>query len=435
MTPRYLLDTHACLHLIRRGPGDLAALFERCAPGEIAISSLTLAALRARAQQSREPERNRRALDQFVLPLAVVDFDAEAAQWLGALAAGVAAPGGFAPQEAMLGAQALRLGAELVTPRPDLYAGLARLRVFAVPTAAPHEGVRTGQERHVDVTAPHVGVRTGQRENAGQEPDTSSPAHPPARGVRTTRESGVRTTQEERSIRVAGSHDFTLDLLAAALHEQEPGLTLHLESVGSLRGLLALQGGKAHVAPSHLLDEATGDFNRGYIQHLLTPLGVRVVLLGFVEREQGLIVRRGNPKAIRGLPDLLRPDVCFVNRQRGAGTRVLLDYHLAAAGLPAGGICGYAQQEPTHLAVAAAVADGRADCGLGVLAAARTLGLDFVPLFHERFDLVIPVEHYESRLLAPLLALLRHPQAGFMQQVAALGGYVTAGMGKVLGEM
>jgi putative molybdopterin biosynthesis protein len=125
----------------------------------------------------------------------------------------------------------------------------------------------------------------------------------------------------------------------------------------------------------------------------------------------------------------------FVNRQRGAGTRVLLDYHLARSGIAVEKVRGYARQEPTHLAVAAAVADGRADCGLGVLAAARALDLDFVPLCHERFDLVIPLEHYESVLLRPLVGLLRHPQAGFVKQVAALGGYGTELMGKVLAEL
>jgi len=410
MTVRYLFDTHVCLHLIRRGAGDLRGLFETCAPGEIAISSLTLAALRARAQNSREPQQNRRALDQFVLPLALVDFDAEAAQWLGKLAAQAEAQGRSAGQEEMLAAQALRLHAELVTSRPDLYAGMDDLRIL--PVGESHAARDDERDTHA---AAHR-----------KRSDTPSSA----RGVGAAPELGA-----PRTIRIAGSHDFSLDLLASWLHAADPSLSLALDSVGSLGGLLALGQHAAHLAGSHLLDEETGDFNRSYIRHLLTPLGVRVVLLGFVEREQGLIVARGNPKGIRNLPDLVRPDVLFVNRQAGAGTRVLLDYHLRRSGIQPQQIRGYERQEPTHLAVAAAVADGRADCGLGVLAAARALDLDFLPLFHERFDLVIPQEHYESPLLAPLLTLLRHPQAGFVQQVAALGGYATAGMGKVLGEM
>ena len=420
--PRYLFDTHVCLHLIRHGVGELRGLFERCAPGEIAISSLTLAALRARAQNSRSPEQNRQALDQFVLPLTVVDFDAEAAAWLGKLAAQAEARGQVAGQEEMLAAQALRLHAPLVTDRPALYASIAELELHPVEEGRPvvHSGVRPATQ--VSTLDDEAGAA---RLGRAASPDA----------VRQARWSKPLRARERRQIRIAGSHDFTLDLLASWLHTQDPTLSLALDSVGSLRGLLALQQNTAHLAGSHLLDEETGDFNRSYIQHLLTPLGVRVLLIGFVQREQGLIVRKGNPKQIHGLPDLARPDVTFVNRQRGAGTRVLLDYHLARSGIAAEQVRGYAQQEPTHLAVAAAVADGRADCGLGVLAAARALDLDFVPLCHERFDLVIPLEHYESVLLQPLVELLRHPQAGFVEQVAALGGYGTELMGKVLAEL
>ena len=114
---------------------------------------------------------------------------------------------------------------------------------------------------------------------------------------------------------------------------------------------------------------------------------------------------------------------------------MLLDYHLARSGIASEQVRGYEHQEPTHTAVAMAVSDGPADCGLGVLAAARALGLEFVPLFHERFDLVIPVEHYESALLQPLLAVLRRQDKEFVQKVAALGGYATGLMGKVLAEM
>ena len=298
----------------------------------------------------------------------------------------------------IVAAQALRLHAALVTPRPQLYAGIDNLRLYPVAEK------RTAEQ---------------------------ATAHTP------TRSQEIPTSQggSQRQIRMAGSQDFTLDLLANFVQIHDPGLTLVMETVGSLLGLLALQQRTAHLAGSHLLDEETGDFNRGYIQHLLTPLGVRVVLLGFVEREQGLIVARGNPKGIQGLADLQRPDVLFVNRQRGAGTRVLLDYNLARSGISADRVRGYTRQEPTHTAVAMAVEEGTADCGLGVLAAARAIGLDFVPLFHERFDLVIPVEHYESALLQPLLVVLRQQEKEFVQQVAALGGYATGLMGKVLAEM
>jgi putative molybdopterin biosynthesis protein len=234
-----------------------------------------------------------------------------------------------------------------------------------------------------------------------------------------------------RTVMAIGSHDLTLDLLADELSQRHPGHRLSSANVGSLGGLLALARGEAHFAGSHLLDEETGEYNVAYIRRLLP--GTPVVLLGFVQREQGLIVPRGNPKGIRGLTDLARPDVVFINRQRGAGTRVLLDYRLKGASIDPRAIQGYDRQEFTHLAVAAAVASGAADCGLGILAAARALDLDFVPLDHERYDLVIPAAFYESDVLAPLLAIVRDP--AFAARVDALGGYATPQIGQILAEI
>ncbi|RLT45325.1 MAG: molybdopterin biosynthesis protein [Chloroflexi bacterium] len=239
----------------------------------------------------------------------------------------------------------------------------------------------------------------------------------------------------DSTIVAIGSHDLTLDLLADRLRQAQPRRSLSSAHVGSLGGLLALQRGEAHLAGSHLLDEASGAYNLDSIRRLLTPHGVRVVLLGFVNRQQGLMLPKGNPKAIASLEDLLREDVAFVNRQRGAGTRVLLDYALKQQGLDPRRINGYDRQEFTHLAVAAAVKSGAADVGLGILAAARALELDFVPLFDERYDLVIPVEQYESELLAPLLGLIRGRDGAFVRAVQALGGYDTDQMGEVLAEL
>jgi putative molybdopterin biosynthesis protein len=156
-----------------------------------------------------------------------------------------------------------------------------------------------------------------------------------------------------------------------------------------------------------------------------------VQLVTLVGRDQGLMVPRGNPKGIHTLADLYREDVRFVNRQRGAGTRVLLDYEISKLAFKTRGINGYDFEEYTHLAVAAAVASGAADCGLGIAAAARALNLDFVPLFKERYDLVIPRETYESALLRPLLDVLQN--ARFRAEVAKLPGYDVRHMGEVIG--
>ena len=181
-------------------------------------------------------------------------------------------------------------------------------------------------------------------------------------------------------------------------------------------------------------DRETGEYNVGYVQHMLVAQGIHAVLLGFVNRTQGLIVPKGNPKNLETLEDLLGDDVIFVNRQRGAGTRVLLDYELKKRAMNPRQIQGYERTEYTHLAVAAAVKSGAANCGLGILAAARALDLDFIPLFDERYDLVIPQQHYDSALLQPLLELIRARGSGFATAVEGLGGYDTAQMGQVLGE-
>jgi putative molybdopterin biosynthesis protein len=242
--------------------------------------------------------------------------------------------------------------------------------------------------------------------------------------------------QIERTAVAIGSHDLTLDLLAQFLAEAGPqtpdgAVRLSSANVGSQGGLVALRRGEAHLAGSHLLDPDTGEYNLSYIQRYMpdTP----VVLVQLVGREQGLIVPPGNPRQLRTLADLAQPALTFVNRQRGAGTRVLLDFEIGKIGLGPAEIRGYEREEYTHLAVAAAVASGLADCGLGIAAAARALNLDFVPLFKERYDLVIPREHYDSALLRPLLAQLHTPR--FRAEVAALPGYDVSGMGQVVATL
>jgi putative molybdopterin biosynthesis protein len=235
-----------------------------------------------------------------------------------------------------------------------------------------------------------------------------------------------RPDEIERTIFSIGSHDITLDLMAQFLAEADRRLAS--ANVGSLGGLVALRRGEAHLAGSHLLDPETGEYNLSYIAQYLPDTPVKVITL--VGREQGLMVRQGNPKGLRSLEDLRREEVSFTNRQRGAGTRVLLDYHLSRQDIPEVAIRGYEQEEYTHLAVAAAVASGRSDCGMGIAAAAQALELDFVPLFQERYDLVIPVEHYESELLRPLLDLLEDKR--FREAAAAMPGYDVSPMGTVV---
>ncbi len=225
-----------------------------------------------------------------------------------------------------------------------------------------------------------------------------------------------------------GSHDLALDILADQLRRARPDRSLSSLHTGSLAGLEALARGEAHFAGSHLLDPETGVANIPAIRQHLAHLPL--VVMAFVRRDQGLLVARGNPLKLRVLADLTRPDVRFVNRQPGSGTRILLDYHLMQEEIDPKAILGYDREEFSHLTVAAAVKNGSADAGLGILAAARALDLDFIPLYQETYQLVIPAAHAESDLLAPLLALIRSDD--FRQTVAALGGYDVSGMGKIV---
>ena len=197
--------------------------------------------------------------------------------------------------------------------------------------------------------------------------------------------------------------------------------------MGSIGGLLAIRRGETHVAGSHLLDEETGEYNISFIDRYIP--GKQVVLVHLAARTQGLMIPPHNPMRITSLADLARNGVRFVNRQRGSGTRVLLDFKLREMGIHTESIRGYDREEYTHLAVAAAVQGGRADVGLGILPAARVMGLEFVPLFEEQYDLVIPTEFYESDLLRPMLDMIR--SAEFQREVEELGGYNASQMGMV----
>jgi molybdate-binding protein/DNA-binding transcriptional regulator YhcF (GntR family) len=227
------------------------------------------------------------------------------------------------------------------------------------------------------------------------------------------------------SIRIVGSNDLALDLLVSRIKYKNPDIVIKMTTAGSLGGLLAIQEGNADVAGIHLLDEETGEYNYPYIKHTLQ--GIEVAVVHLADRTQGFMVAKGNPKNIIGLEDLKRPDITFVNRQKGSGTRVWLDYKLREMGILPNNIKGYLRELDTHLAVAMSIVRGDADVGLGIQAAAYSCTLDFIPAAKERFDLVIPIKYYNSPVFASVIEIVQSEE--FKKVVNEMGGYDTTQTG------
>jgi molybdate-binding protein/DNA-binding transcriptional regulator YhcF (GntR family) len=225
----------------------------------------------------------------------------------------------------------------------------------------------------------------------------------------------------------SGSHDLAVAWLASHFGEMAPGCSLQVNFTGSLGGLIALVEGKADLAGCHLWDEETGTYNLPFVRRLLP--GRRVALVTLAHRQIGLIVPPGNPAKVGGLADLARPGLRFVNRQSGSGTRVWLDARLQQQNIPTAEIQGYADEKMTHSEVANAIAEGQADAGLGLEAAAHPYGLGFIPLAQEQYDLVIPAQRFDSPLLQALFDWLKSPTT--RQAISALAGYNTMHTGEV----
>lgn len=231
-----------------------------------------------------------------------------------------------------------------------------------------------------------------------------------------------------RTIVIVGSHDNSLDVLENQLKASHSELSLSSSHVGSMGGLMAIKRGVCHLAGTHLLDTEDGSYNISYLKKYLPGTAVKLVHL--VQRDQGLIIAPGNPKGIKGIEDLGRKDLTFINRQVGSGTRILLDYRLKQLNIRASEINGYQNEEFTHMAVAVSVLSGAADAGLGIYAAAKALNLDFIPVVTEQYDLVIALEYFETSPIQILLEIINSRK--FEQQVLALGGYSTKNTGKVV---
>ena len=230
----------------------------------------------------------------------------------------------------------------------------------------------------------------------------------------------------EQTLVITGSHDPLIDEAIDIMRRTWPDSFVASSHVGSMGGIMAVKRGEAHLGGVHLLDEASGEYNRAYIRKYIPEGGV--VLMRCVQRSQGLMVAKGNPLGIRGIEDLTR--LRYVNRQKGSGTRILLDYLLNQSGINAEIVTGYEREEITHTAVAAAVASGTADAGMGILSAARIYDLDFIPICEEEYDLLISESAWSMDSVQRLISVLRSDE--FAARLEKLGGYQLDQPGEII---
>lgn len=223
----------------------------------------------------------------------------------------------------------------------------------------------------------------------------------------------------ENTLVAIGSHDPLLDEASDLLHLADPSLCMSSAHVGSMGGIMAVRRGETHIAGVHLLDEGDGSYNASFIERYFPGGGVRLVEC--VGRTQGLMLPPGNPRGVRGLTDLSREGLRYVNRQKGSGTRILTDYLCRRSGIDTAGIYGYDREEFTHTSVAAQIAAGTADAGMGIYSAARLYGLDFLPVCMEQYDLLIPDSAFDTPMVQKLLEVLRSGE--FRERLEKLGGY------------
>ena len=236
-----------------------------------------------------------------------------------------------------------------------------------------------------------------------------------------------RKSDIEHTLVVTGSHDPLLDELGDMLHASDSSLYMSSSHVGSMGGIMAVRRREAHMAGIHLLNESDGTYNRSAVNKYFPQGGVRLVEC--VGRTQGLMVQKGSPKGIRSIGDLTAPGVRYVNRQKGSGTRILTDHLCRKEGIDTEKIYGYGREELTHTSVAAQIAMGTADAGMGIYSAAKLYGLDFIPVCTEQYDLLIPDCAWDTTMVQKLIEILSGPE--FTRRIEKMGGYTIDRPGRV----
>lgn len=242
----------------------------------------------------------------------------------------------------------------------------------------------------------------------------------------------IRLLRNEKRLRntlvTVGSHDPLLDELADMMHKSDSSIYMSSAHVGSMGGIMAIRRGEAHAAGCHMLDTKNGEYNLSFIRKYFPDGDVKLVRL--VGRQQGLMLQRGNPMDIRQFSDIAREGVRFVNRQKGSGTRILTDYLCGKNGIDTAYVSGYEREELTHTSVAAQIACGSADAGMGIYSAARLFELDFVPVCVEEYDLIIPDYAWDTPMVRQLIATIKSVE--FREKVQSMGGYTVEHPGELI---
>ena len=232
----------------------------------------------------------------------------------------------------------------------------------------------------------------------------------------------------QNTLVVIGSHDPLLDEVADMMHRADPTVFMSSSHVGSMGGIMAIRRGEAHAGGCHLLDTETGVYNLSFLKKYFPNGGIRLVRC--VGRQQGLMLAKGNPLDIKEFTDIAKNGVRYVNRQKGSGTRVLMDYLCEQYAVNVSDIYGYEREELTHTSVAAQIANGSADAGMGIYSAAQLYDLDFLPICIEEYDLIIPDHAWETPVVQQLIATLKSP--AFREKMLAMGGYTVDHPGEII---
>jgi putative molybdopterin biosynthesis protein len=231
----------------------------------------------------------------------------------------------------------------------------------------------------------------------------------------------------ENTIVSIGSHDLTIDLIRDELHRKYPEYSISSAHTGSMGGIMALRNGETHIAPIHLLDEKSGEYNEAFIKKYFK--GRNIAYIKGVKRQQGLIVQKGNPREIKEFKDIGKEDLVFINRQKGSGTRILTDYLIKENSMDRSQVIGYDREGNTHMAVSSAVASGTADVGIGVYSAAQIMDNDFIGITEEEYDFALDAELLEDEKIKKFISILK--DENFRKRLEKLGGYNTESSGEV----